>query len=159
MNDKYYMYNHVSSTIGTINKDDEVIPYFKAYELACPTTHNIKIHPMWAIAVVGFRHALDVPLRINSFCRSKTHNDSVGGHVRSLHLINNPVHPTKGALAMDISVDGWNRGAVQNALKLARATGISMGHGYEFDDAGAAWGFLHLDGRTMIGLERHEFFY
>ena len=159
MNDKHYMYNHTNATIVEVGRDDEVIPYFKAYELACPTTHNIKIHPMWAIAIVGFRHTLDVPLRVNSFCRSRAHNKSVGGHPRSLHLLDNPVHPTDGALAMDISVDGWNRDAVGFALNLARETDISIGHGYAYDNAGMAWGFLHLDGRTMIGLNRHEFFY
>ena len=139
-------------------------PYFKPWELASRETESekatIRFHyhePLQG----GFlnwlcflRMATGKPFIINSACRSLEHNKAVGGHPRSLHLMDNPVHPTNGTMAVDISVAGWSNGEIKKLLDTAMSPllGFSVGRGEKK-------GFIHVDMRTWIGLPQHEFYY
>ena len=91
------------------------------------------------------------PMSITSGCRCAKHNANEGGHKKSLHVFDKPQHEgQKGALALDVQTpDGNYRGRL---FTLAWDAGFSIGWN-------ARKRFLHLDGRTMIGLPQTSFDY
>jgi len=93
--------------------------------------------------------AFGSPMVVNSCCRSRAYNIKVGGNPRSLHMMDNPVHPIDGTAAVDISATGG--GVIRLALvKAALDLGWSVG---------IAKTFTHLDRRDLAGLTPAMFTY
>jgi len=125
---------------------DQALPYFDAGELACRSTGIIKLDLRFAARLPGLRQKWDKPLTVTSCCRTPAHNAAVGGHPRSLHLTENPYHPTNGTMAIDVL---WP----DDALSFARLA-YSLGWAVGLHNA-----FVHLDLRSEIGLPKAIFTY
>ncbi len=128
----------------------DAIPYFARAELACKGTGTILLDARFAAHLPALRAAWGKPLSPTSVCRTPAHNDSVGGHPRSLHLTENPEHPTRGTMAADIA---WRDWPAQRKLDFARLA-YRMGWSVGLHD-----GFCHVDLRRMIGLTKAVFVY
>ena len=127
-----------------------MIKYFSEQELACKGTGVVKLDPVFAQKLPELREAHGGPLAVNSVCRTPEHNRNVGGHPRSLHLTENPVHKTGGCCAADISWRGWSDERKLTFAKLAWSLGWSVG----LHD-----GFCHVDRREVAGLPQAAFLY
>lgn len=132
------------------------IRFFTAAELECkgsrrrnargegiPGTGVIRMHPTFATELVRLREAWGRPVVPNSVCRTPAHNRAVGGHVRSLHLTENPHWPTLGCMAMDWPWRSWTKADQLAFARLAWRMGWSVG----LHD-----GFCHIDRRADLGL-------
>lgn len=126
------------------------IPYFSEAELRCKGSGVIRLDSRFAEALPTLREAWGKPLVPNSVCRSPVHNKKVGGHPRSLHLTENPVHPVDGTMAADIRWRGW---PVAEQLRFARLA-WSLGWSVGLHD-----GFCHVDRRTDFGMAQAAYLY
>lgn len=126
------------------------LPYFGEDELACPCCGQIALDIRFAARLPDLRDRWGQPLYPTSVCRCKRHNRQVGGHPRSLHLIDNPVHPTWGTMAADLSWADWRTGDRLTFAQLAWVSGFSVGLNPRF---------IHIDLRKLIGLQQTVFTY
>lgn len=125
---------------------------FSANEFACKCGCGLAtLHPGFISSLQALRDEFGMPMTVTSGARCKAHNDAVGGHPRSLHICDEPVHAgQKGCLAVDISTpNGQYRGRL---FTLAWRYGFSVGWN-------AKRGFLHLDRRDYVGLAQNSFDY
>lgn len=124
--------------------------HFTPAEVACKSTGFILLHPGFMDALQALRAGFGRSMTVTSCCRTKAHNEKVGGHPRSLHVCDEPQHPgQKGTLAVDIAVA--NAVAARDLGLLALNTGWSVGV--------PRTGFIHLDRRDLVGLPRGLFGY
>lgn len=137
------------SAMSTQSFDSKLV-YFSEEELACRCCGLINLNTDFAVHLPLLRHIWAEPLSPTSVCRCPKHNKSVGGHVRSLHLTDNPSHPTNGCMAADIAWVHWDS---DKKLRFARTAWL---HGWS---VGLANAFCHIDRRTAVGLPRHVFTY
>jgi len=111
---------------------------FAHHELACPATGKVVLAPRFADWLIELRLMFASPMVVTSCCRSAAHNRAIGGHRRSLHVYDEPYHPTGGTAAIDIAIsDGvyaWM--LAKTAMALGWSVGIS------------ARAFMHLDRRS-----------
>jgi hypothetical protein len=121
------------------------LEYFTHDELACPSTDEVKLGRDFGANLDALRREFGVPMRVNSCCRSKEHNESIGGHPRSLHVYDEPFHPTCGTIALDVDATIYNSGDWLRLINVAWEMGWSIG---------IAKTFIHLDRRIDIGLEQ-----
>ena len=128
----------------------DAIPYFTRAELACKGTGTILLDARFAAHLPALRAAWGKPLVPTSVCRTREHNANVGGHPRSLHLTENPVHPTHGCMAADLA---WRDWPTQRKLEFARLA-FRMGWAVGLHD-----GFIHVDRRADVGLRKAVFLY
>ena len=126
------------------------LPLFPEWELRCKGTQELKLDVRFATALVALRSAYGRPMNMNSVCRSPSHNTKIGGHPRSLHLTKNPVHPTNGCMAGDVSWYDWTPDEQLKFARLAWRMGWSVG----LNDA-----FCHIDRRKDFGLRQVVFIY
>jgi hypothetical protein len=113
--------------------------YFSDSELACNLTGEYKLSDGFGNRIDILREATGRPMLLNSAARSKEHNKNIGGHPRSLHVYDDPYHPTGGCCAIDVRcTDGEYRAILQKA---ALQLGFSCG---------VADSFVHVDDRTRI---------
>lgn len=128
------------------------LPNFSADELRCKGSGKLILAPGFGQALQGLRDALGEPMPVNSCCRSAAHNESVGGHSRSLHVCDLPYWQTQGTCAVDIGfVEGVHDKLRGRLVELAWKRGWSIG----FHNL-----FLHLDLRTeYVGMMQAEFSY
>lgn len=126
-----------------ISGEDFILPYFKAKELACPTTGIVSLEEFFVDHLFLLRHMYSKAMNPTSCCRSLFHNTKIGGHKRSLHLIVN-THWKCTTIALDVSETD------QELRDLAWSLGWSIGYGDTF---------THLDRRVDIGLPQTEFYY
>jgi len=124
--------------------------YFTDEELKCPHTGIVKLHPGFLEALNDLRIAFNKPMIVNSCCRSKEHNNIIGGHVRSLHVYDEPFHPINGCMAVDISTRGWSFKELSTFIELAENKGWSVG---------IAKTFVHIDRRVDIGINQTWYVY
>ena len=66
-----------------------MLDHFSRSELTCPTTDQVRLAAGFGEALERLRVELDVPIYLNSACRSPLDNAKISGHPRSLHLIVN----------------------------------------------------------------------
>jgi hypothetical protein len=138
------------------------LPNFSAQELACRCCGLIKLAPGFGQALQGLRDALLVeftrrytaaraetlaPMHLSSACRCKQHNDrpasegGAGGHYRSLHVGDQPAHPTGGCCSVDVRAKQGRADEYRELLsQIAWARGWSIGYHPRF---------LHLDLRSQ----------
>jgi len=122
--------------------------YFTDKELAAKDTGIVKLAEGFGERIDALRSAWGSPLIVNSCCRTKAHNDEIGGSPKSLHVYDFPYHPTGGTCAIDFRK--FDDPAVEEKFKaLAMHMGFSVG-----DEAGC----VHVDDRTrVLGLEQKRF--
>ena len=123
---------------------------FTVEELACPLTKRAKVEEHFIYMLQDLRDEVGHPMIVNSCCRSTQHNINVGGHPRSLHLMDNPAHPTKGTIAIDISTLGWAISKRDRFMMMAYTAGFCVGVGSTF---------IHLDARGLIDLPQTNWRY
>lgn len=114
------------------------IEFFSVAELRCKGSGRVILDPRFAEALPELRRAWGGPLSVTSVCRTPAHNKAVGGHPHSLHLTENPKHPTFGTMAADIRWREWPTPDKMKFAKLAWSLGWSVG----LHD-----GFCHVDRR------------
>lgn len=118
-----------------------MLQHFTREELQCPCCGTVKLALGFTEALELLRARIDRPMKVNSCCRCVKHNIKIGGHPSSLHLTENPVHPTGGTCAIDIS-------APTDEERAALATRAwSMGWSVLIYPT-----WLHLDRRVDFGL-------
>jgi len=121
--------------------------YFSNKELACPCCGDLYLQPGFLEIINDLRTLVGEPLIVTSACRCPTHNASVGGHKRSLHMFDNVAHATD-TCAVDFSVrDSGQRARIVPA---ALALGLSVG---------IASNFIHVDMRVSAGLSQVLYHY
>ena len=126
------------------------IPFFKAHELRCSCCGQIRLDIRFAVAFPALRMEWGEALYPNSVCRCPRNNERVDGHPRSLHLTDNPVHPTDGTMAADV---WWRNWSAERKLRFARLS-------YRMDwSIGLHDGFCHVDWRVAAGLAQRVFLY
>ena len=129
---------------------DKRLKHFSEKELKCKGSGIIKIDIRFAEALTILREEWGKPLTPTSVCRSPEHNRKVGGHSRSLHLTENPVHDTWGTMAADIYWGNWKTEDMKSFAKFAYSLGFSVGlHNT----------FCHIDLRSKAGLNKNVFLY
>lgn len=122
---------------------------FTHTELECKATHVVKLGKGFTDALVELRRMYARPMRVTSCCRSRAHNDAVGGHYRSLHVYDDPYHPTEGTVAIDLVLEpAWLHRLVRCATTLGWSFGIRW-------DAN----IIHLDRRGDFGMSLAVFKY
>ena len=111
--------------------------YFTEDELKCPDTGIVGLAKGFGGALDALRESYGKPMVINSGCRSSKYNDSIGGHSRSLHVYDEPYHPTGGCCAVDVRMhDSGDR---------AKFVEKALVHGWS---VGVAKNFIHVDRRS-----------
>lgn len=115
--------------------------YFTDKELACKCCGKIKLASGFADDLIDLRLACGHPLRVNSCCRCKMHNEVVGGRPGSFHQMDNEAATkVKGCCAIDISIAGWAATKTWRFVRLAMDKGWSIGINWNLK-------FIHLDRR------------
>ena len=116
--------------------------FFTHTELCDPETRTGRLAPGFADHLAMLRLYYARPMIVNSCCRSRAYSRRIGGHPRSLHVWDNPWHPTGGTCAIDIaSVD-------------PKLTELALRYGWS---VGVYAGFTHLDRRDLAGLDQRRF--
>lgn len=138
--------------IYIVEPDFNVTPHFKASELACKGGGVLAFQEGFLGALENLRQLWDAPMTVNSCCRSPDHNTAVGGHHRSLHLTLNKERGDAKTMAIDFSVRGMQGIEAGRLHNLMKELGWSTGYNVSKE-------FIHADLRTLIGLERKDFFY
>jgi hypothetical protein len=126
------------------------LPYFPEHELRDSHDGTIRLDVRFAAALPELRFAWGRPLYPTSICRTPNTNAAVGGHPRSLHLTDNPLHPTEGTMAGDLYWEDWALDQQERFYHLAWDRGWSCGLHPTF---------VHVDLRVAIGLEQRTFHY
>lgn len=126
------------------------LPYFPPAEVGCRHCGKILLNMDFAVHLPELRHHWGEPLLATSICRCVEHNQTVGGHRRSLHLMHNPVHPTEGTMAADLHWADWGSEKQLRFARFAYKRGWAVGlHNT----------FIHIDRRATIGLPQNVFLY
>lgn len=117
--------------------------YFRHEELACRSTGEGRLAPGFGEKLLQLRIEFDQSMTVTSCCRAAAHNARVGGHPRSLHVYDDPGHPTGGTAAIDIAMRDpvYALKLVGLAERLGWAVGINFGRR-----------FIHLDRRADYGI-------
>lgn len=124
--------------------------FFTHKELMCKDTHTVKLADGFKDKLNYLRAQFNRPMVVNSCCRSKSHNEAIGGHPRSLHVYDAPYHPTGGCMAIDISIKGWSIEEWASFIDLAVRNGWSVGLNKSF---------IHIDRRVDINIKQAWFTY
>ncbi|WP_420828256.1 D-Ala-D-Ala carboxypeptidase family metallohydrolase [Ectothiorhodospira shaposhnikovii] len=112
---------------------------FTEDELRCKGSGLLILAPGFDLELLKLRVAFDMPMSVNSCCRSESHNRAVGGHPRSLHVCDKPYWPTGGCCSIDVGTRHRGEGYRQKLIKLAESLNWSVGiHPH----------FIHLDRRV-----------
>ena len=119
--------------------------YFSDRELGCRHCGVVLCDPVFTSQLRALRHLYGKPMTVNSVCRCPEHNETIGGHPRSLHLTTNPVHPTNGCIAVDVDITKMSEEDLEDFISLAWELGWSIG---------IAKTFLHIDRRVEFGLKQ-----
>lgn len=122
--------------------------HFLKEELWCPTTHQTSFAPCFLRELERLRAGYGKPMTVTSCCRSAAHNDRIGGHPRSLHLMDNKHHGC-ATCAIDISMT--------NSADRGHLISCAWNRGWAI---GVAKGFLHLDLRlSVLGMPQIVYVY
>jgi len=100
---------------------------FKLSEFECPCCRAVRLEPLLVNFLQALRFALNVPIKVTSGYRCKSHNKEVGGVKESRHLIGR---------AVDVSIRDCDNELV---LKVARKIGFKYCY-YNMDKC-----YYHLD--------------
>lgn len=124
--------------------------YFTEKELADKETGICKLAKGYGERIDQLRAAWGGPLVVNSCCRSAKRNKAIGGHPKSLHVYDEPFHPTGGSCATDFRrfpTEEENEKFVKLALHLGFSVALEAG-------------CIHVDDRTrVLGLPQKRFTY
>ena len=120
--------------------------FFKEEELKCKGSGELLLAPGFLGELVWLRSIFGRPMVVTSCCRSPEHNQAIGGHPNSLHITR--TKSRTGTLAIDIATP--TEEYREDLLRVAREMGWSIGYGK---------GFLHLDKRIHLGMQRTDFDY
>ncbi len=115
--------------------------FFTKQELQCPETKKVMLHPHFAATVMELRVALNMPMIVTSCCRSRSYNEKINGHKRSLHVFDDSYWGKNiGTSAMDIAMrdSHYNYLLIQTAIRFNFAVGINVEKN-----------FFHLDQRWV----------
>lgn len=128
-----------------------ITTHFTADELGCRHCGRYQFHTGFTDHLERLREAFGRRMTPTSACRCARHNKTVGGHPKSLHVMDEPSHPGQtGTMAIDIATaDGEYRG---HLFATAWRLGWSIGWN-------AKRNFLHLDRRTDLHLPQTTFDY
>lgn len=121
---------------------------FARRELACRSSDGLRLHPGFSDALARLRMVLGQPMIVTSCCRSAAHNGRVGGHPRSLHIYDRPMHAAEGCCAIDVARrdPSYNTALIELALSADWSVGVART-------------FIHLDRRVDLGLPQNVFGY
>ncbi len=123
-----------------LSNDGQVL--FTREELACPCCGRVRVMEPFVKELRALRERMNRSMRVNSCSRCESRNQAIGGHPRSLHVFNDQ----RGTCAIDIHIpdDAYRHRLVHMALDNGWSVGV-----YKT--------FVHLDMRTMVGLQPKVF--
>jgi hypothetical protein len=113
------------------------LEFFTDEEIMSPDTKEYVLAEDFGVALDDLRWQFGKPMILNSAARSEDYNAKIGGHPRSLHVYDNPVHPTGGCCAVDVKMT--------DSQERARLVMLALEHGWS---VGVASSYIHLDLRT-----------
>lgn len=122
---------------------------FSHKELADKERNYIRIPQVVRNLLRDTREFFRRPIILNSACRSKEYNESIGGHPRSLHVYDQPYWPTCGCIAFDIARqdDEYDADLIMTFWRFGWSVGVSGS-------------FIHVDARTVVlGMEQKFWYY
>lgn len=123
----------------------DLYKYFSKGELASKDDGTIRLDPNFEKALLAYRRKLNMPLYVNSCCRTPAHNKAIGGAPTSYHLTE--FGDRKGTMAIDLAVsDGMKRKIM---IELALKEGWSVG---------VYRTFIHIDRRVDLGKQQVVFY-
>ena len=127
-------------------------PHFSEAELRCRCNCGlVRFHPGFLNSLESLRAELNRPMSLTSACRCSEHNETVGGHPKSLHVGDVAMHPgQQGTLGVDVE-------AAEGAFR-GRLFAVAWKHGFSIG-WNAKRKFLHLDRRDLVGLPQTSFDY
>ena len=125
--------------MANIIHDGKVL--FTEEELKCKGSGLLILASGFDERLKNLRVNFGKPMIVNSCCRSKNHNQAVGGNARSLHVCDKPFWPTGGTCAIDISA--------KDPIYRAELARVAMNMGWW---VGVSDTFLHLDRRIDYGI-------
>lgn len=114
--------------------------YFSDNELKCKGSGIVLLDPHMDRELLIYREVMDIPLIVNSCCRSQIYNSEIGGARNSYHLYEGIDDGRAGTLAIDLKSpsDSVRAHMVGAALNLRWSVGV-----YKT--------FIHIDRRVDIG--------
>ena len=119
-----------------VAKEDFVLPYVMAYELACQHCGQIHLARGFGEHLVVLRMDYGYPMTFNSACRCLVHNKDEGGHQNSAHICDEPTkHDVTGCCGVDV------RNPDEKLITIAMRNGWSVGISYK----DGRLNFAHLD--------------
>lgn len=117
-------------------------PYFSDEELKCKESGGLVLDPVFDLQLAKLRSNFNEPMIVNSCCRSRKHNEAVGGAAKSFHIYDYPAWKRlEGCAAIDIAYK-----SIFYRNKLARAAwkaGWRIGFNKHF---------LHIDIAAIAGI-------
>ena len=116
--------------------------YFSDKELVCKSDNVVRLDPVFDEELYKLRKKFNLPMKVNSCCRSRERNRQVGGRPKSFHIYDDPQWAgLEGCAAIDI---GYSDITYRNALaRLAYELGWRIGYNKHF---------LHLDVAAIKGI-------
>jgi hypothetical protein len=122
--------------------------YFTEKELAAKDTGICKLSAGFGDRMDALREEWGKPLIVNSCCRTKQHNKAIGGSPKSLHVYDEPYHPTGGTCACDFRL----MPTTEENEKFAHLA-LDMGFSVSYEK-----GCIHVDDRTrVLGIPKIRF--
>ena len=100
--------------------------YFMPEELSCPCCSKMEFEKGFLRDLTKLRRTVGFAFHVNSCCRCINHNYVVGGHPKSLHMMDNPHHGVD-TCAIDISRKNISSERLAKLLTEALTSGWSVG--------------------------------
>lgn len=120
--------------------------YFTDDELKCSKSGIVRLDPNFERELLLYRETINMPLIVNSCCRSLAHNLQIKGSLRSYHLFESVDDGRKGTMAIDLHV----RNDIERAVMMAVALNLGW-------SVGVYKTFIHIDRRVDIGVKQKSF--
>ena len=120
--------------------------YFTKEELACPCCGKLALEPPFLKELVKLRKKVGFAFHVNSCCRCIKHNYEVGGHPKSLHMMENPYHKDANESSIDTCAIDISRHNI-SSQRLAKLLTAALTSGWS---VGIANTFIHLDRGAQV---------
>lgn len=117
--------------------------HFTYEELQCPLSKEIECQPGFIFELEKLRKEYAKPMLVTSCCRSEARNKMIGGHPKSLHMMENPFYQVGGKPLQTCAIDIQR----PDGVSLYRLIAIAVQNSWT---VGVSDTFIHLDMRSRF---------